>query len=79
MAPHQLSLFPNVQFIHELHLARLKTQTFSPSAALNADYPGSNGTVRYQESRLGVYRWFDGKEIESFVRFGQGLSYTHFA
>ena len=50
----------------------------SPAHALNA-YPGTNGTVRYEEGLLVGYRWFDTKQIEPLFPFGFGLSYTTFA
>jgi len=49
----------------------------SPAHALNA-YPGTNGTVRYEEGLLVGYRWFDTKNIEPLFPFGHGLSYTRF-
>ncbi len=49
----------------------------SPAHALNA-YPGTNGTVRYEEGLLVGYRWFDTKSIEPLFPFGHGLSYTRF-
>lgn len=49
----------------------------SPAHALNA-YPGTNGTVRYEEGLLVGYRWFDTKNIEPIFPFGHGLSYTTF-
>jgi beta-glucosidase len=49
----------------------------SPAHSLNA-YPGTNGTVRYEEGLLVGYRWFDTKNIEPLFSFGHGLSYTRF-
>ena len=49
----------------------------SPAHALNA-YPGTNGTVRYEEGLLVGYRWFNTKQIEPLFPFGFGLSYTTF-
>jgi len=49
----------------------------SPAHALGA-YPGTNGTVRYEEGLLVGYRWFDAKNVEPLFPFGHGLSYTRF-
>ena len=49
----------------------------SPAHAFKA-YPGTNGTVRYEEGLLVGYRYFDTKKIEPLFPFGHGLSYTHF-
>src|SRR5262245_48292417 len=42
------------------------------------NYPGKDGTVRYEEGLLVGYRWFDAKKIEPLFPFGFGLSYTRF-
>jgi beta-glucosidase len=49
----------------------------SPAHALNT-YPGTGGTVRYEEGLLVGYRSFDTKKIEPLFPFGYGLSYTKF-
>ena len=49
----------------------------SPAHALG-NYPGQDGTVRYEEGLLVGYRWFDTKEIDPLFAFGHGLSYTQF-
>jgi beta-glucosidase len=49
----------------------------SPAHAMNA-FPGSNGTIKYEEGLLVGYRWFDTKNIEPLFPFGFGLSYTKF-
>ncbi len=49
----------------------------SPAHACKA-YPGTNGTVRYEEGLLIGYRYFDTRKIEPLFPFGHGLSYTRF-
>ena len=49
----------------------------SPAHAMG-NYPGKDGTVRYEEGLLVGYRWFDTKVVEPLFPFGYGLSYTRF-
>ena len=49
----------------------------SPAHAM-LNYPGKDGTVRYEEGLLVGYRWFDTKNVEPLFPFGYGLSYTRF-
>ncbi len=49
----------------------------SPAHALG-NFPGKDGTVRYEEGLLVGYRWFDTKQIAPLFPFGHGLSYTRF-
>jgi beta-glucosidase len=41
-------------------------------------FPGENGTVRYAESILVGYRWYDTRRLPTRFPFGHGLSYTRF-
>ena len=49
----------------------------SPAHAMG-NYPGKDGTERYEEGLLVGYRWFDSKNIEPLFPFGYGMSYTRF-
>jgi beta-glucosidase len=49
----------------------------SPAHAMG-NYPGKEGTVRYEEGLLVGYRWYDTKNVEPLFPFGFGLSYTRF-
>lgn len=43
-----------------------------------ANYPGRDGVVRYEEGIWVGYRFFDTKNVEPRFPFGHGLSYTTF-
>jgi beta-glucosidase len=43
------------------------------------NFPGENGAVRYGESVLVGYRWYDTRRLDVRFPFGHGLSYTSFA
>lgn len=42
------------------------------------NFPGENGQVRYGESVLVGYRWYDTRKMAVRFPFGHGLSYTQF-
>ena len=42
------------------------------------NFPGENGEVRYGESVLMGYRWYDARHLPTRLPFGHGLSYTTF-
>jgi beta-glucosidase len=71
------ALFGDVNPSGKLPCTFPKRLADSPAHALHA-YPGTNGTVTYQEGLLVGYRWFDTKQIEPLFPFGHGLSYTTF-
>ncbi|RQW01045.1 MAG: glycosyl hydrolase, partial [Calditrichaeota bacterium] len=50
----------------------------SPAHAIG-EYPGTGGTVNYNEGILVGYRYFLTRNIEPQFCFGHGLSYTQFA
>ena len=50
----------------------------SPSYVLG-EYPGKNGTVKYNDDIWVGYRYFDTKNVKPLFPFGFGLSYTTFA
>ena len=53
-------------------------QSDLPTAGSTAQYPGVNGTVRYNEGLEVGYRWYDAQDITPAFCFGEGLSYTTF-
>jgi beta-glucosidase len=42
------------------------------------NFPGENGHVRYGESVLVGYRWYEARRLPTRFPFGHGLSYTSF-
>lgn len=42
------------------------------------EYPGENGTVKYNEGIMVGYRYYDTKNVDPLFPFGYGLSYTTF-
>ncbi len=42
------------------------------------NFPGENGEIRYGESVLVGYRWYDARQLPTRFPFGHGLSYTSF-
>jgi beta-glucosidase len=42
------------------------------------NFPGENGEVRYGESVLVGYRWYEARKLPVAFAFGHGLSYTSF-
>ncbi len=43
------------------------------------NFPGENDEVRYGESLLVGYRWYDSRSLPTRFPFGHGLSYTSFS
>jgi beta-glucosidase len=70
-------LFGDVNPSGKLSCTFPKQLADSPAHAMG-NYPGKDGTVRYEEGLLVGYRWFDNKSIEPLFPFGFGLSYTRF-
>jgi beta-glucosidase len=71
------ALFGDVNPSGKLPVTFPRALADSPAHALG-NYPGKDGTVRYEEGLLVGYRWFDARAIEPLFPFGHGLSYTTF-
>jgi beta-glucosidase len=48
-------------------------------SAAYGNFPGTDGSVKYEEGIFVGYRHFDAKNVEPLFAFGHGLSYTEFA
>jgi beta-glucosidase len=70
-------LFGDVNPSGKLACTFPKQLSDSPAHAMG-NYPGKDGTERYEEGLLVGYRWFDSKNIEPLFPFGYGMSYTRF-
>ena len=42
------------------------------------EYPGTNGTVKYNEGIYVGYRYYDSYKVDPLFPFGYGISYTNF-
>jgi hypothetical protein len=71
MNQRKLNLFPNLQFIYELHLAQMEAEKLTPGAVLNADFRSfsANGeahseVVKKRSAYIGTVQ-AQQKEIEA--------------